>query len=267
MFCPKCGTQLPDNSKFCGACGANVSTAAQNSQNSAQNNPSPNPNPYSAQQQNPYSAQQQNPYGAQQQNPYSAQQQNPYGAQQQNPYSAQQQNPYSAQQQNPYGAPNSYGQPMYQSAVPPMPMKWFKFLIYFSLFASALINLGNGIMVLTGAHYGTLNGKSAASLVYATFKGLKPVDMIMGVLCIALAVLAIYVRFSLAKYKKNGPSLLSILYVASAAVSMFYIIGISVAAPDVNMDFSSYGTQIGMNVVMMVVNMNYFNKRKHLFVK
>ena len=28
MFCPKCGTQLPDGSKFCSFCGANLSRTA-----------------------------------------------------------------------------------------------------------------------------------------------------------------------------------------------------------------------------------------------
>ena len=27
MFCPKCGTQLPDNAEFCSGCGANLSSA------------------------------------------------------------------------------------------------------------------------------------------------------------------------------------------------------------------------------------------------
>lgn len=32
MFCPKCGTKLPDGSRFCGGCGANLATPAQQRQ-------------------------------------------------------------------------------------------------------------------------------------------------------------------------------------------------------------------------------------------
>lgn len=33
-------------------------------------------------------------------------------------------------------------------------MKWYKFVIYFQLFAAAVFNVGAGIIFFTGSHYG-----------------------------------------------------------------------------------------------------------------
>ena len=57
--------------------------------------------------------------------------------------------------------------------VQPVPkMKWYKFLIYFSLWAGALLNIGNGLMALQGMQYET-GSEVTAELVYAMFDGLK----------------------------------------------------------------------------------------------
>ena len=39
MFCPNCGAQIPDGSKFCGNCGARLDGAAQAPQQSAYQQP------------------------------------------------------------------------------------------------------------------------------------------------------------------------------------------------------------------------------------
>ena len=52
-------------------------------------------------------------------------------------------------------------------------MGWFKFIIYFQLFASAVINAALGITAFTGSHY---DGK--AELVYAFFPGMSAVDKV-----------------------------------------------------------------------------------------
>ena len=65
-------------------------------------------------------------------------------------------------------------------------MGWYKFLIYFSLFASAALNIISGISSITGLHYGEFN-----QLIYAYYGGLKTVDIIMGFFSIALGVVSI----------------------------------------------------------------------------
>lgn len=142
-------------------------------------------------------------------------------------------------------------------------MKWFKFLIYFALWAGAVLNILSGISLLTGAQY-----DGAASLVYAIYKDLKTIDMLSGLLCIAIGVLGIVTRFSLAGFKKNGPKLVLALYGAGVVVNIFYMIGVSSVLPELlvkELDFTSFISGTVTSVIMIVANYVYFNKRKNLF--
>ena len=73
-------------------------------------------------------------------------------------------------------------------------MAWFKFIIYFQLFANAAGNLIIAFMWITGLHYG-----ESAGLYYEVCPPLKAVDVIYGLICIACAVGAILVRQKLAE--------------------------------------------------------------------
>lgn len=148
-----------------------------------------------------------------------------------------------------------------------LPMNQFKFLIFFSLFANAVINAVFGIMSLTGAQY-EQEQKGLKDLVYAYFEGLQTVDMIYGVALLALAAFAIYVRVRLAGYYVNGPKLLNVLYLANVAFALFYLIAAqSIVGSDVEINMSSTIASIAISVVMVGVNTVYFKKRAHLFVK
>ena len=94
------------------------------------------------------------PYcGAQQYN------QQPY----QQPYQQNYQQPYQQNYQQPYQQP--YQQSGIQNT---LPMNWHKFLVYFGLWAGAVLNLINGFLLLTGSHYG-----DEKELVYYFFPKLK----------------------------------------------------------------------------------------------
>lgn len=176
-------------------------------------------------------------------------------------------------QQPAYQQP-AYGQPAYQEApygytpAPPQPevsMGWFKFLIYFALFAGAVLNLISGIMMLTGSAYGT-----DKELVYRFYEGLQGLDTIVGVLMVILAVIGIAARFTLAGYKKIGPVLLVILYIGSAVVNIIYAVGLPSIVPEFVMqsiDMTSYYSSTASSIVFAIVNAIYFKKRSHLFVK
>lgn len=166
-----------------------------------------------------------------------------------------------------------YQQPNYQQApvgYPPVvfveepPMKWFKFLIYFSLWAGAVLNAITAIGMLTGSIYG-----AEAELVYAVFSDLKGLDTLMGVLSLALAAFGIFTRFRLAGYKRNGPLMLMIVYIASALLNLIYVIGLNAALPSIALemiDTTSAYSSIISSVVMVIVNHIYFKKRSHLFI-
>ncbi|MBE6942139.1 MAG: zinc-ribbon domain-containing protein [Ruminococcaceae bacterium] len=158
-------------------------------------------------------------------------------------------------------------QPLAQPGEPALSMKWFKFLIYFGLWAGAVLNiLLNGVMMLSGSQYGDAQ---TVELVYAMFGDLKSLDTLCGILAIVVGVLGIYTRFQLAGFKKNGPMLLTCVYAGSIAFTLIYIIGINSILPEYvlsEMDFSSIYGNIAGSVVMIFANITYFKKRAHLFV-
>ena len=62
------------------------------------------------------------------------------------------------------------------------PMKWHKFLIYFSLWFGALANVVSGLRYITGTVYG-----ADSERVYSVFPSMKSIDLVMGVILICMA--------------------------------------------------------------------------------
>ena len=156
MFCKYCGKQLADGTLFCPSCG--------NRLDPPQETPS----------QNPYTPPQQ---------PASSQPQSGYSGQQPGGYT-----PPGSGYTPPTGGytPGGYQSPQTGPSYGALPMNWYKFLIYFALFASCVINAITGIGLMTGMIYG-----EASSYVYAFFGGLRVVDLLIGAVMICVAVLAI----------------------------------------------------------------------------
>lgn len=150
------------------------------------------------------------------------------------------------------------------------PMKWYKFLIYFSLFFGALINFVFGFNYITGGIYFVLsNGEVSADMVYGYYGGgLKALDVLYGIIMIALAGFSIYSRFRLAKYKSNGPMCINILLGAGAGLTLLYnIASLAITGLNFNEVFNSQViTSIAVSVGMAFGNHFYFKKRKDLFI-
>ncbi len=149
-------------------------------------------------------------------------------------------------------------------------MKWFHFLIYFLLFAGAVIDVLYGVTVLTGAQYTSEDGKNIADKVYFVFKNLKGYDIVYGIELIALGAFRIFTRFSLASYKENAPKYLTATYIASAAITAFYNFAVMGMLPKEAYSLSEVLIKVGIIVaisaVMVILNKIYFGKRKYLFV-
>lgn len=145
-------------------------------------------------------------------------------------------------------------------------MKWHKFLIYFSLWASAILNLANAIQYLTGSMYG---GEFEREMTYAFYEGLQTLDIFIGIVHLILSVFAIVTRFSLAGFKKSGPRKLFFVYLANALIAVIYIIafcsvtGLSVGDLDAGNVFTSAIT----GIAMAFINKIYYDKRSSLFVR
>ncbi|MBE6626824.1 MAG: zinc ribbon domain-containing protein [Ruminococcaceae bacterium] len=169
-------------------------------------------------------------------------------------------------QQAPYNQ-YQYTQPV-QPVQPALGMKWFKFVIYFSLWAGAILNIGYAIMAFTGAHYET-EYEGAAELVYAMFEELKTIDLLYGLAMIALAVYMIVARFRLAGYYKNGPAMFISTYAIALLISVVYYVAVLTVVPEVadadNVVSNLVGNAIG-NGLMILLNSIYFKKRKHMFI-
>ena len=155
-----------------------------------------------------------------------------------------------------------------------MPMKWFKFLIYFEMWASALLNIISGITAFLGKNYG-----ADSDMIYSMFAGLKVADVVFGAVEILFAVYIIYVRFQLAGFKKNAPGKLLIVYAAPLIASAVYLVvffilvynGVSAMGGSLFdvVDVSTFSSMVGSIIgtaIMILLTKTYFDKRKHMFV-
>lgn len=141
---------------------------------------------------------------------------------------------------------------------PERPMKWYKFMIYFSLFAGAVVNILSGLLTVVGLF--------TASEIYTIYPGTFTYDVFVALFGFTFAGLSIYTRHALASYKKIGPKLVCVLYVASAVYAVtFGLLGAALTQGTVPFDVSDVSGAIG-NVVMAALNFVYFNKRKDMFI-
>lgn len=146
------------------------------------------------------------------------------------------------------------------AAAPQRGMKWFKFIIYFQLWAGMLVNLVTAGKYFTGAYY-----EGNAEMVYRFFPALQPLDIVMGVVCLALAVYAVVVQRALAKFRAKGPMMYYLMYIVNTAVTVLYLLIASIIIGQSAFTAEVAGSIIG-SIVMLFVNIPYFNNRKHLFV-
>ena len=139
-------------------------------------------------------------------------------------------------------------------------MKWFKFIIYFQLWAGMLVNLVTAVKYFTGAYY-----EGSAEMVYTFFPALQPLDIVMGVFCLALAVYAVVVQRALAKFRTKGPMMYYLMYIVSTAGTVLYLLIGSLIIGQSAFTAETAGSFTG-SLFMIFINIPYFNNRKHLFV-
>ena len=141
-------------------------------------------------------------------------------------------------------------------------LKWFKFLIYFGLWAGGIYNFVTGINMLTGNIYASQN--VSPEKVYKVFPNLKGVDGFCGIVICLFSIFQIVTRFSLAKYKKSGPPMLYGMYVGMMIISLIYTIAVS-SITGLNVGGTVISSIIS-SLVFLIINAVYLGNRKHLFV-
>lgn len=248
MFCTNCGTQLPDDASFCMSCGAKVLKPA-----TAPQEPPLQPSVVSASQPASVPDTQTDTVPTS----TSAVPEDTVPAEAIPPQPVY---PPQPDTNHPYQPQSPYCAPPVEPPQPEYPMKWFKFVIYFQLFFGAFVNLCNTVLYCSGALYG-----NDSDLVYAAFGGLRVLDILMGVICLALAAYSIFVRFQLAKFKRNAPVLLYILLACNAGFNLFYSIGSTIIIGQNLISATTIGNLIG-TLILLALNVVYFNKRKSLFI-
>lgn len=142
-------------------------------------------------------------------------------------------------------------------------LKWHKFVIYFALWAGAVLNVINGVRMLTGSAYG-----NDTDAVYNAFESLQPIDVLYGLLMVALGVYQIYVRFQLAGFRSGAPGKLSAMYLISLALGILYLLIVSGVTGIKLGDFMNAKLIISFieSIVFLFINKAYYGKRSHLFV-
>lgn len=140
----------------------------------------------------------------------------------------------------------------------PRGMKWFKFLIYFLLFADAAYQVFSGVMSL-------INAGSGYGYYYP---GLKTLVILYGIALLGLAGFTIFVRMRLAKFRRNGPKLLYIQIGASIALFLllvFCLSGVTGFPVGELTDVSDWISALAEGA-LLYANCVYFGKRADLFV-
>ena len=147
MFCPNCGNQCPDGTEFFHSCCTPLT-------NNQQQYTQPNFNNQQANYQQP-------------------------NYQQPNQQ-------YQQPNYNQYQQPNQYRQPMYNQPYQQYPqypdkfnghqMGWYKFLIYFALFAGAFFNVCYAILYMTGSIYE--NEQIDSLTFYCLYSCVNEVDIV-----------------------------------------------------------------------------------------
>lgn len=147
------------------------------------------------------------------------------------------------------------------------PMKWYKFLVYFVLWLGVIINLYNGVNLITGNVFGDVSPVQ----VYRLFPALKAVNIIFGILVLGLAALELIAVIKLLQLASVGPKLLIMMYLSGIVLTIIRLLFMSIATdgylsiPDFLKDPSVISGLIAAGV-MTVVNWIYFKKRKSVFV-
>ncbi|MBQ3338257.1 MAG: zinc-ribbon domain-containing protein [Atopobiaceae bacterium] len=264
MFCPQCGTQIPDGSTFCPNCGTRLSAPA--------------PEPVQPEIPQPATYEQVPAQPDYQQQAFQPQAYEPSAYQQayQQQASAYQQQP--AAQQPPFQAapaamkgltftmPASIGElfcsynkagAQYAESTG-LKMKWYKALTVALLYLVAAGNLFAGLQNIIGISYG-----ESSSYLYSMYPGMRVLDIVYGIILIGMAFVALYVRMHLAQFKEDGPRLYLLMLLVNVCITAAFSLLTMVITGYYELSTVS-GALLG-GVIVYVLNRTYFGKRQHLF--
>ena len=143
-------------------------------------------------------------------------------------------------------------------------MAWYKFMINFALWFSALITFIRGFNFMMGTPLG--DNREA---LFQAFPRMEPGCVVLGLLMMGMAVLAIAAAVLLRGLRKAGPILLYCQYIGSIVVvfatMLLFVWGTEGLLGLTDTLNGSDVALILLDLVMLVLNIIYFRKRKVLF--
>ena len=130
-------------------------------------------------------------------------------------------------------------------------MFWFKFLVRFLLWVSAIFNL------FIGAYYISKNISKPYLL-----------DFQYGMLCCVLFVLFLISIYSLSSFSKHADGLLYFCYIFDILISFLYVFFYSRAnvGCDIFVEVKQALISAGGSLLMLIINMIYFSRRDYMFI-
>ncbi len=150
-----------------------------------------------------------------------------------------------------------------ENKVPMQGMKWYKYQMYFSLPFGAFHIIFMGILHIAGAFY--VLPEFIQGYIHSPHPELRSLDVAYGLSCFILAAYGIHVAISLSKFKAKAPEHLHQELIISVAISLIYEITASLVLEESMFDFSVILTTIA-EIILLIIDVRYFHKRKHLFV-
>lgn len=145
-----------------------------------------------------------------------------------------------------------------------VPLKWYKFIIYFQLFASGILNIANAFNYFTGNIYG-----DKAKAVYTVYDGIYLLDMFYGCLLLITGICSFKVRQDLAKFRVKGPTNYLIILGINFFGGFVYTLLVSMISgvPLASLGFAQSLTSLIVGIICIYLNKLYFDNRKFLFTE
>ncbi|MBQ3706480.1 MAG: zinc ribbon domain-containing protein [Clostridia bacterium] len=130
-------------------------------------------------------------------------------------------------------------------------LKWYKFLIWFDIWATALTNL-----VATVAYFTVFNPSMRVTMWFSV------------IVCVLNAVYLLFVRQALARWKTYGPRLYLISFVIPLVRRVLTIVVANIEGGSALLALNRTDfTNLILNVVLFIVNFIYFRNRAPLFTE
>ena len=143
-----------------------------------------------------------------------------------------------------------------------LPMKWHKFLIYFALWAGAILNGLSGLQTLFGCFGGEL------APIYDAYPVLLALDLFSGLCLVGIAVFQFITRNALARLSRKAPQMVVWLYASTVILSVLQVVAVWLV--------SGVGLSYVMTPEMWLIliegalmtwaNQVYYRKRAAMFV-